>query len=159
MEPFWELNLEDIKGSFSSAHFVLGSSSCEPLHGHDYTVKIAVRGVLNANQIVIDFLELKPLLRNITKKLDGKFLLPTKNPDLIVSENTDQVILTIPKVAKKYVFPIQDVVFLPIQNSTVEEIAAYICSELKQLVEGINTGLRISVWVGETPFQGVWYHS
>ncbi len=157
MEPSWTLNLEDIKSSFSSAHFVLGSSTCEPLHGHDYNVKVAVRGELNKNQMVVDFLKLKPILRSITRKLDGKFLLPTKNSHLEVFEKDDHVLLRTLNPIKEYLIPVEDVASLPIKNSTVEELAAYIHSELVPHVRELNAHLEISVWVGETQFQGAWF--
>ncbi len=160
MKPSWELKLEDIKSSFSSAHFVFGSSACEPLHGHDYTVKVLVRGELNKDQMVIDFLKLKPILRSIIQELEGKFLLPEESPYVTILEKDEHIVLRTPdQHGKEYVFPKEDVVSLPIKNSTVEELALYIHSQLVSHLKELDNALEVSVWVGETPFQGVWYPS
>ena len=55
---------------FSAAHSVLD----EPLHGHNYKLSVTVQGPLNEGGILIDFRELKEILREVLKDLDHRNL-------------------------------------------------------------------------------------
>ena len=61
---------------FSSAHYLKNyKGSCENLHGHNWKVEIVVEGQkLNETDILIDFKELKIILKKILDELDHKLL-------------------------------------------------------------------------------------
>ena len=138
---------------FSSAHFVTFGGKCERLHGHNYGVLVEVEGELNEDKLVFDFTVLKQLTREICRRLNHRFLLPVHNPHLQLSESSDAWEVRFQE--KRYVFPRADVAELPIDNSTAERLAEYICSELRQGLAAYN----ISRWhtmvfgVGEAPTQ------
>ncbi len=69
----FEINVVD---SFSSAHFLSGyMGKCENLHGHNWKVKVTVKGTkLNSVGILMDFKDLKSILNKIIQKLDHKNL-------------------------------------------------------------------------------------
>ncbi|TAL38815.1 MAG: 6-carboxytetrahydropterin synthase QueD [Spirochaetes bacterium] len=80
-----------VEDSFASAHQLNGyKGKCENLHGHNWRVVVSVRGrTLNKTGLLIDFHDLKALLKPIIAELDHKNLneLPffrDKNPS---SEN------------------------------------------------------------------------
>ncbi|MFN3406518.1 MAG: 6-carboxytetrahydropterin synthase QueD [Caldimicrobium sp.] len=80
-----------VKDTFSSAHFLRNyQGACENLHGHNWTVELIVEGEkLNDIEILIDFKELKGILKEVLEELDHRLIneLPyfqEKNPS---SEN------------------------------------------------------------------------
>lgn len=142
---------------FSSAHFITYSGKCEQLHGHNYGVLIEVEGELNEDKVVFDFTILKRLGKEICHRLDHHFLLPLRNTHLELVASTDS--WEIHFRGRCYVFPRSDVVELPIENSTAELLAEYVCDELcKQLREYPIANLSsIMVGVEEAPTQMAYY--
>src|SRR5260370_31793278 len=78
---------------FAAAHFItFPGHRCERLHGHNYRTRVAVEGGLNAEaHYVLDFAELKQLVRRLTDEIDHKVLLPLENPKIQVRETGDSV--------------------------------------------------------------------
>ena len=65
-----------VTDGFASAHQLKGyQGKCEDLHGHNWKVEVMVRGeVLDSVGLLIDFKDLKKILRRIIDQLDHKFL-------------------------------------------------------------------------------------
>lgn len=64
-----------VRSSFSAAHRVEDHpGECRELHGHNYVVELCVSGELNEMNMVMDFADLKRVLRDVLKRLDHKFL-------------------------------------------------------------------------------------
>ncbi len=61
-----------IHDRFSSAHYLDGyQGKCESLHGHNWKVEVELEGeILDDIGMLMDFKQLKELLRNILKDLD-----------------------------------------------------------------------------------------
>ncbi len=142
---------------FSSAHFVTFGGKCERLHGHNYGVLVEVEGELNEDKLVFDFTVLKQLTREICRRLNHRFLLPMHNPHLELNESADTWEVRFQE--KRYVFPRTDVVELPIDNSTAERLAEYICSELRQNLAAYDISHLHTIMVGveEAPTQMAYY--
>jgi 6-pyruvoyl tetrahydropterin synthase/QueD family protein len=142
---------------FSSAHFITYSGKCERLHGHNYGVLVEIEGELGNDQVVFDFTVLKRLTREICQQLDHRFLLPLQNPHLEIIGTPDTWEIRFQE--RRYVFPRVDVAELPIENSTAELLAEYICAQLCILLAAYNTrNLRcITVGVEEAPTQMAYY--
>ena len=116
---------------FSSAHFItFAGDICECLHGHNYGLKAEVEGALDENRYVIDFIAFRDALQELVKKLDHHMLIATKHPLILVAEEADEVVVRFR--AKRWVFPKEDCMLLPIGNTTAEEIAWWIATQLKQ---------------------------
>lgn len=114
---------------FCSGHFITyDGDQCEPLHGHNYRAAVTVEGTLDVNAYVINFVSLKRILRGICDGLDHRMLLPTGNP--LIHVESDAVAFTVRVGAKVYVFPVEDVVQLPVPNTTSECLAAWIVDQL-----------------------------
>lgn len=66
----------EVSGHFDAAHLVRGyRGTDEPLHGHRYEVKVAVRGQqLDDIDILYDFTELKEHLRAVINHWDHTYL-------------------------------------------------------------------------------------
>jgi 6-pyruvoyltetrahydropterin/6-carboxytetrahydropterin synthase len=61
-----------VEGAFSAAHFLRSyHGKCEQLHGHNYRVRLWVRGrELDEGGMLVDFALLKNTLRQICRTLD-----------------------------------------------------------------------------------------
>ncbi|MGH2510213.1 MAG: 6-pyruvoyl trahydropterin synthase family protein [Ktedonobacteraceae bacterium] len=142
---------------FSSAHFITFGGKCERLHGHNYGVLVEVEGTLNQDKLVLDFTLLKQMTREICRRLNHRFLLPLYNPHLELLEQAES--WEIHFGAKRYVFPREDVIALPIDNSTAERLAEYICHELRRELATHSIGNLHTLMVGveEAPTQMAYY--
>ncbi len=65
-----------ISDHFSSAHFLKNyQGPCENLHGHNWKVELVIEGSkLNDLDLLIDFNELKKILKEILSQLDHQLL-------------------------------------------------------------------------------------
>jgi 6-pyruvoyltetrahydropterin/6-carboxytetrahydropterin synthase len=127
---------------FAAAHMATFGGDCEPLHGHNYDVMVEVEGSLTEESWVIEFLLQERSQHLISEQRDGLWL---------VRFGAD----------RHYQFPAQDVIALPIDNSTAERLAEWIHA-------GITVGLkshrasniiRLGVGVEEMPGQSGWYQA
>ncbi len=116
------------KMSFSSAHFVISGNECEALHGHNYSVEITIKGLVDELGMVVDFREVKKVVANVCKTLDHKVLLPGLSSSIKVEEREESVFVFVEQ--KKYQFPLADCVILPIRSTTAEYLAQYFSAQI-----------------------------
>ncbi len=129
--PKFRVLLQKEQLVFSSAHFItFAGDICECLHGHNYGLRAEVEGNLDENRYVIDFIAFRDALSELVKQLDHHVLLPTTHPMIHVDEQIDEVTVRFRK--KRWVFPREDCMLLPIANTTAEEIAWWIATQLKK---------------------------
>ena len=142
---------------FSAAHFITFGGKCERLHGHNYGVLVEMEGTLNEDKLVFDFTVIKRLTREICQRLNHRFLLPIYNPHLELKELPNEVEVRFGE--RRYIFPRSDVVELPIDNSTAERLAEYICGELRSALAAYSIANVQSIMVGvaEAPTQMAYY--
>jgi 6-pyruvoyltetrahydropterin/6-carboxytetrahydropterin synthase len=118
---------------FCSGHFIsYDGHQCERLHGHNYRAAVEVEGKLTGDYYVFDFIALKLRTKEITDELDHHMLLATRNPVITVDERPDRVRVTYKD--REWVFPRDDCVLLPIENTTAELIARYISGRLAHVL-------------------------
>jgi 6-pyruvoyltetrahydropterin/6-carboxytetrahydropterin synthase len=69
----FEVSVEE---TFAAGHALRGyRGKCENVHGHNYRVRVTIEGSeLDAAGLLIDFVEVKRLLRAVIEKLDHQFL-------------------------------------------------------------------------------------
>jgi 6-pyruvoyltetrahydropterin/6-carboxytetrahydropterin synthase len=128
-KPQFFVELAKEAHTFSAAHFITYNGTiCESLHGHNYRVKCEVGGDLDENGYVIDFIALRDRLSAIVAGLDHRVLLPTEHAMIQVSASESEV--TAKFENKRWIFPIEDCVLLPIANTTAELLAWYIGEKL-----------------------------
>ena len=118
---------------FASAHFItFPGHRCETLHGHNYRTRVVVEGGLEPEaHYVVDFSELKRLMKQLTDEIDHKVLLPLENPKLRIREEGDSVTVAVQE-KPRYVFPRIDCALLPIPNTTVEMLAQYLAGRVRR---------------------------
>ncbi len=144
--------------TFSCAHFVVGQKILEPLHGHNYKILINIYGDQGKDNMVIDFHIIKRILQPIVDSLDHYILIPTKNKYLELKEKKGQLIIRIPHYDKEYEFPKSDIVMLPIENTTVEELSHYFVKKLANIEELKKDNIdQVTVTVFEYEGMGATY--
>lgn len=62
--------------TFSAGHALRGyKGKCENVHGHNYRVRVTMAGEqLDANGLLVDFVEIKRAMRVVIEKLDHRLL-------------------------------------------------------------------------------------
>jgi 6-pyruvoyltetrahydropterin/6-carboxytetrahydropterin synthase len=166
----WKILIERGNLGFSAAHFITFEGDCEPLHGHNYGVRVEAAGDLGPDSYVLDFRALKRIVRALCKEWDHHFLLPLRNPDLRVAETDDAWELefqpTHPSPARaapahlRYVLPAWSVVPLNVENATAERLAQALAERIVTQLrdEGLLDGLSsLQVGIEETEMQTAFY--
>ena len=145
---------------FAAAHFItFPGHRCETLHGHNYRTRVVVEGALNAEaHYVVDFGELKDVMKRLTDEMDHKVLLPLENPKVQVREAGDTVSVAVAG-KPRYVFPRGDCALLPLPNTTVEMLAQYLAGRVREaLARSGEVGLKaVEVEVEENFGQSATY--
>ena len=114
---------------FSAAHFItFNGNICERLHGHNWRTAVTLTGPLDENSYVFDFIALRDGLQKIVNQLDHRVLLPTVHGAILVNASDSEVEVTFED--RRWVFPREDCVLLPVANTTAELIARWIGEQL-----------------------------
>jgi 6-pyruvoyltetrahydropterin/6-carboxytetrahydropterin synthase len=156
----WSIEIDKEYLKFSAAHFLIfPDGSAERLHGHNYRVYVSVEGALTEHGLVLDFKRVKPVVRELVDALDEHWLIPGRHPVLTWQERADGVV-EVRYLERYYAAPRADVIVLPINNTSAENLAGWLGQELLQRLRARfpDADLRAaSVGVEETPGQrGVW---
>lgn len=138
---------------FSAAHFItFAGNICERLHGHNYRVMAELQGPLDENYYVFDFIQLRDALHQLVLELDHRVLLPTRHRQIAVTTEGEEV--TARFESRRWVFPREDCILLPVENTTAEQLACYLGQRLLQKIGDTAQLTRIEVGVDEN--QGQW---
>jgi 6-pyruvoyltetrahydropterin/6-carboxytetrahydropterin synthase len=120
---------------FSAAHFItFADDICERLHGHNYGVRASVEGPLDQNRYVVDFIALRDAVLAETTKLDHHVILPADHAEIKVTSDDKETTATFRD--RRWVFPNEDCVILPVINTTAEEIARVIAERVMEQTRG-----------------------
>lgn len=134
MNERFQVRLRKAVHVFCAGHFItLTDEICEAVHGHNWLVGADVEGPPDRHGMVVDFIKLRDLLSSITARLDHHMLLPTKNRFLDVSHAEiapGRAEVTVRFKDRRWVFPADECVLLPVENTTAEWIARWIGHEL-----------------------------
>lgn len=57
-----------------SAHYLPGHKTCGIVHGHTYKVEVVIEGEKKENGMVMDFYDIKTVIRNVLKEYDHKLI-------------------------------------------------------------------------------------
>ena len=141
--------------TFSAAHFItFAGDICERIHGHNYAVKASVEGPLDENRYVVDFIALRDAVLKETLQLDHHVILPQDHAEIKITSDDRETTATFRD--RRWVFPNEDCVMLPVINTTAEEIARVIAKRvIEQTKEKFGKALTwIEVAVDEN--NGQW---
>ena len=154
----WKVLVERGNLGFSAAHFItFDDHTAEPLHGHNYGVRVELAGDLNADSYVLDFVALKTITREICKELDHQFLLPRQSKHLHITEHPGEWEIRFDD--QRYLLPRASVVVLPIDNATAERLAEYLAGRISERLraQGVTNLTTMTVGVEETEMQTAFY--
>jgi 6-pyruvoyltetrahydropterin/6-carboxytetrahydropterin synthase len=59
---------------FDSAHYLPGHKTCGQTHGHTYTVELIVEGEKRGAGMVVDFYDLKSVLKKVLSEYDHRLI-------------------------------------------------------------------------------------
>lgn len=141
--------------NFASSHFLIFKDGTrEPLHGHNYRVQLKGEACQLEADMVFDFLDIKPIVREVCDALDHRLLIPEQNPMLDIKLEEGSYRLT-PPDGKPFIIPQDDVLLLPIPNTSAERLAIYLAKRIHHLVrERFNFNFpKLEIEVEETPGQ------
>lgn len=126
----WSIELDKEYFKFSAAHFLIfPDGSAERLHGHNYRVYVEIDAALTRFGLVIDFKMVKPVVREICDELDEHWLVPGLHPVLTHGEREGGQ-TEVRYLDRLYLVPSEDVIVLPINNTSSENLATWFGHEL-----------------------------
>jgi len=135
---------------FSAAHFSVVGGVSERLHGHNYRVSLRASGGIGDDGAVVDFRLLKAAIRAECSALDERMLIPADSAALAIDAHDDAV--EVREGQRRFVFPLSDVVLLPVANTTCECLATYLLGAMRARLGALPVRFQLSV--EELPGQG-----
>ncbi len=156
--PEWEVYVTKDYLGFAAGHFITYEGSlCETLHGHNYRAAIRLRGEPDENYYVFNFVTLKRMLKQLCDELDHRMLLPQHNPAIEIEDDGRNIVARYKD--RVYSFPRQDVVLVPVPNTTAEMLAQYLCGRARSRLADWGTAklYEIEIEVEESPGQSAIY--
>ncbi len=153
---------------FSAAHIIPAHETCGRIHGHSYFVDVEIEGEKEGEyDFVVDFKEVKPIVKDLCDSLDHRFLIPIYNDkmDFKGIEKDDLSIESFDKFgsvqfrigSKGYTIPKEDCVLLPLKYSSAESLSEYFVLKLYEGLKSKTNIKSISACVNEGIGQGAMY--
>jgi 6-pyruvoyltetrahydropterin/6-carboxytetrahydropterin synthase len=137
---------------FSCAHMtVFPDGSKERLHGHNYTLAVAIEVDSVALDAMIPFSSIKKALADLCAAWKERVLVAQHNPHLQIIRDDSELEFRL--CGDRYVMPRSDALLLPIDNISVEALAAYVVHLLEPQIRGPHVQ-RVVITVEESPGQG-----
>ena len=152
----WSIAIDKDYLKFSAAHFLIfPDGTAERLHGHNYKVYSTIETELDRHGLVVNFQEIKPLVREICDQLDEHLLLPGRHPVLTATQQHGGA-MEIRYRERRYLVPADEVIVLPISNTSAENLATWVGREILARMQARWPGIavtRLQVEIEETPGQ------
>lgn len=145
------LHLAKQNFKFSSAHFLIfDENSAEKLHGHNYQVKVDIsyteESATSDKGYFVDFHVLKKIIKEQCDAWDEHVLLPEKHPDMKHRISQSGMNYDINFRDRVYSFPISETIWLPITNTSVENLSLLFAKNIMKKMKDYGvTKLRVSV--------------
>jgi len=140
--------------NFASAHFLIfANGQREALHGHNYQVSVRLEGELDRAGVVLDFIAFKPMVKQICDALDHRTLIQSESPSLKVRRRAAEIEVRYRR--QKIILPKQDVILLPLVNTSTELLAEHVANQIRRGVKQKFHGAKIrSLEVGVEEARG-----
>jgi len=137
---------------FAVAHMtVFPDGSKERLHGHNYTVEVAVEVDRIDVAAMLPFAPIKDAIAALCARWKEHVLIAARSPQLEIVRDDAELELRL--CGARYVFPRVDVLLLPIDNISVEALAAHVAELLRPAFASPHVR-TLEVGVYEGPGQG-----
>jgi 6-pyruvoyltetrahydropterin/6-carboxytetrahydropterin synthase len=138
---------------FSACHLIPNHPKCGRLHGHTYAVSVKVEGE-QSGEFIVDFEDLKRIVSDLCDTLDHRILIAAKDARLQILEKEEIIEIIVHPSKKRYVFPREDVMLLPIPSISAEDLCQYISSTISTQLEHRDNIKSLTVRVDEGIGQG-----
>lgn len=150
------LHLAKQNFKFSAAHFLIfDAERAEKLHGHNYQVTVDLEvppeADLATSGFFVDFNVFKSEIKAAVDEWDEHILLPSKQADMKFTQSGPS--LEVRFRDRYYVFPANEVILLPVTNTSVEQLSRLLAERFYAAfrTHGVH---RVRVSVEETRGQG-----
>ncbi len=148
------LSKENFK--FSAAHFLIfDAQSAERLHGHNYRVKVEIDFNTALQESTegyfVDFNVFKAFIVQTLKSWDEMVLMPSLHPEMKFQEEGPSLKVWFRE--RFYVFPKNEVVLLPVKNTSSEQFSKLLAEKFMAEFAKYKVS-ALDVFVEETPGQG-----
>jgi 6-pyruvoyltetrahydropterin/6-carboxytetrahydropterin synthase len=140
---------------FSCAHMtVFPDGSKERLHGHNYTIGVVLEVQAIALASMIPFAPIKAALGELCQAWKEHVLLATENPHFALIRDDSELEFTL--CGERYVLPRRDALLLPLDNISVEALAAHVAGVLRARLASLelSSARSLEVTIEESPGQG-----
>lgn len=126
----------------------------ERLHGHNYTIALALEVVRVDLAAMIPFSPIKAALGELCAAWKERVLVAAHNPHLVIVREDREIEFTL--CGDRYVMPRGDALLLPIDNISVEALSAHVAELLRDRIAKLGAGhvRALEVTVSEHPGQG-----
>lgn len=142
---------------FSCAHMtVFPDGTKERLHGHNYTIAIALEVDRIDLPAMIPFVAIKAAVAALCGEWKEHVLIGAANPWLsIASDTAESIDFTL--CGKRYVLPREDVLLFPLDNVSVETLSSHVAAVLRERLAAALSAPHVralEIVVEENPGQG-----
>jgi 6-pyruvoyltetrahydropterin/6-carboxytetrahydropterin synthase len=152
----WSIKVHKDYLKFSAAHFLIfPDGTAERLHGHNYKIYVELHAGLDEHGLVLNFQDIKPCIRGLADELDEHVLLPGEHPGLQIKD-ADGSQIEVRYQDRFYSLPADEVIVLPISNSSAENLAGYLARRLIEVLRRDFSSAplqKLILGVEETPGQ------
>jgi len=139
----WSIDIQKEYFKFSAAHFLIfPDGTAERLHGHNYRVFVEIDAALTRHGLVIDFKKVKPVVRELVDALDEHWLVPGEHAELRTARLPDGR-LEVSYRERRYAVPAEDVIVLPVNNLSAENLATWLGRELRRKLEAAFDDVQV----------------
>lgn len=144
------LHLSKQNFKFSSGHFLIfDEKRAEMLHGHNYQVKVDLFEIEEGSSqqgYLIDFYDLKKIIKALCDEWDEHVLLPENHPDMKKKSSANGKNDEITFRDRFYSLPKNELIWLPVENTSVESLSKLFAQNLlKQLTPMGVRKLKVSI--------------
>lgn len=141
---------------FSAAHFMIfDAKRAERMHGHNYSVRLRLEiSCVEEKGFVRDFNDLKKVIHSVLAELDEYVIFPALNTEIQSKVTGAEVEIRFRN--RRYVLPRNEVLLLPISNTSVEEFSRYLATRFSETLKD-KVFRSLEVYVEESPGQGAAY--
>jgi 6-pyruvoyltetrahydropterin/6-carboxytetrahydropterin synthase len=148
------LHLAKQNFKFSAAHFLIfDENSAEMLHGHNYQVRVdlvcASQEGTSRPGYSVDFAVLKKVIKEQCDVWDEHILLPEKHLDMKYHISQNGLNYEIHFRDRFYSFPIKETIWLPVNNTSVENLSLLMAKILFKKLQSLGI-TKMRVFVEET---------
>ena len=154
MNGRYEVYVSKDSFKFNAAHFIAYPGFRERLHGHNYRVSVRIEGPVGPDGYVVDFGDIKRAARDVCSRLNERVIVPMLSDVLTIVRADGEVKITC-EDGSRFSLPEADCAFLDIVHSSAEDLAAFLCRQLRDAlpVLGARAVTCLEVGVAEAPNQ------